>query len=795
MILSMKWLKEFVDIDNDMSLRDFSEEMTMTGSKVEGWETEGSEIKNVVVAKILSIEKHPNADSLVICQVDVGAEEPIQIVTGATNLYEGAIVPAALDGALLPGGKEIKKGKLRGEVSNGMLCSLGELGLTVNDFPYAIENGIFILEEENAKIGQDIREALGFNDTCVEFEITSNRPDCLSVIGLAREAAITFKKPLKLHTPEVKGCGGNINDMLTVEVKNTELCPRYSAKIVKNIKVEPSPRWMRERLRASGVRPINNIVDITNYVMLEYGQPMHAFDYKYVNGKKITVRNAVEGEKITTLDGVERTLSPEMLVIADEQSPSAVAGVMGGQFSSIMDDTDTIVFESANFMRGPIRRQAKKLGMRTESSSRFEKGLDPENTVKALNRACELIELLGAGEVVDGMIDIDNSDKTPHIAPFNPEWTNNFLGINLSAEEMKDILEKLDMKVENGNVYAPSYRADIENKADIAEEIVRIYGYNNIPNAELKGSAKATLTPMQKFERTLTNVMLAQGLNEIVTYSFISPKYYDKINLPANSKVRNSIVITNPLGEDTSVMRTTAIPSMLNILSKNYNNKNSYAHLFEISKVYIPNDTKNGELPTEKNMLTVGMYGNDCDFFTIKGVIETIGKRAGITLKFKADKDIVYMHPGRTADILCGDTMVGYVGEVHPSVLNNFEIGSKAYVAEIDIEALSKFINEEFNYTPIPKYPTIERDLALICDEDMPVADLEEAMSSSVGSILEKIELFDIYKGNQIAENKKSVAFNIIFRAKDRTLTVEEADSAVKKMLKAAETIGAVLRS
>ena len=793
MILSLKWLNEFVDIKG-MDPREFSEKMTMTGSKVEGYEIEGSEIDKVVVGKVLSIVKHPNADSLVITQIDVGDKEPIQIVTGATNLYEGAIVPVCLDGCTLPGGKKIKKGKLRGEISNGMLCSLGELGLTKNDFPYAIEDGIFILNED-CKLGQDIQSAIGLDDTAVEFEITSNRPDCLSVIGLAREAAITFDKELKLHTPVIKGCGGDINDMLKVEVENTELCPRYSAKIVKNIKVEPSPRWMRERLRASGVRPINNIVDITNYVMLEYGQPMHAFDYKYVHGKKITVRNAHEGEKIVTLDEIERTLSPEMLVIADEEGPSAVAGVMGGQYSSIMDDTDTIVFESANFMRGPIRRQAKKLGMRTESSSRFEKGLDAENTVKALNRACELIELLGAGEVVGGMIDIDNSDKTPHVVPFNCEWTNNFLGIDITADRMKEILEKLDMRVENENIYAPSYRADIENKADIAEEIVRIYGYNNIPNQELKGSAKATLSPMQKFERTLNSILVAQGLNEIVTYSFISPKYYDRINLPADSKLRNSIVIRNPLGEDTSVMRTTALPSMLNILSKNYNNRNDYAHLFEISKVYIPTDTENDKLPKEKKMLTIGMYGKDCDFYSVKGVVETIMAKTGIKAKYKAVSEHPFLHPGRAANIYCDDKMVGYIGEIHPLIMNNFELQARTYVAVLDVEELFNHITPMSKYSPIPKYPTIERDLALLCDEDMPVMDLEDAMTAAAGSIVEKIELFDIYKGAQIAANKKSVAFNIILRAPDRTLTVEEADNAIAKMLKAAESIGAILRS
>lgn len=790
MNLSMNWLKEYVDID--VKPREFSEKMTMTGSKVEGYEIEGSEISKVVVGKVLSIVKHQNADSLVVCQVDVGADEPIQIVTGAKNLYEGAMVPVALDGSTLPNGVKIKKGKLRGEVSCGMMCSLAELNLTKNDFPYAIEDGIFIIEE-NCKVGDDIHNAIGLNDISVEFEITPNRPDCLSMIGLAREASVTFNKPISLHTPVVKGCGGNINDMLSVEVKNAELCQRYTAKVVKNVKIAPSPRWIRERLRSCGIRPINNIVDITNYVLLEYGQPMHAFDYRFVNGKKITVRNANENEEIVTLDGVTRKLSPEMLVISDEKGASAVAGVMGGEFSSIMDDTTSIVFESASFSRGSVRRTAKKLGMRTESSARFEKGLDPQNTLPAINRACELVELLGAGEVVDGVIDIDNTIKTQAVVEFNPQWTNNFLGINIPAKEMEDILVNLDFTVNDGKIYAPSYRGDIENKADIAEEIARIYGYNNIPTVELKGSAKATLSPKQKFERTITDTLLAQGLNEIITYSFMSPKAYDRINLPKDSNLRNSVTISNPLGEDTSVMRTTSLPSMMNIIAKNYNNRNAYAHLFEIATVYIP--TENDELPIEKNIMTIGMYGNKCDFYSIKGIVETVASRVGANLKFKAVKDNHSMHPGRTAAIYTNDKYLGYIGEVHPIVCENYGIGERVYVALIDLPELFSQCSTEFHYCPLPKFPPIERDIALLCDDDLPVMDLEDAITNAVGNVLEKIELFDIYKGSQIAQNKKSVAFNIILRANDRTLTVEEAENAVKKALKAAEKLGATLRA
>ncbi|MEG3007584.1 MAG: phenylalanine--tRNA ligase subunit beta, partial [Oscillospiraceae bacterium] len=715
----------------------------------------------------------------------------IQIVTGAKNLSDGSIVPVALDGSTLPNGVKITKGKLRGEISNGMMCSLKELNLAINDFPYAIEDGIFVLQED-CKIGQDIREAIGLNDTSVEFEITSNRPDCLSMIGLAREAAITFDTPLNLHQPVVKGSDGNINDMLSVEVKNTELCSRYCAKIVKNIKIEPSPRWMRERLRACGIRPINNIVDITNYVLLEYGQPMHAFDYKYVDGKKITIRNANDGEEITTLDDVTRKLSSEMLVISDEKGTSAVAGVMGGEFSSIMDDTTCVVFESANFQRGSVRRTAKKLGMRTESSSRFEKGLDPQNTLPALNRACELVELLGAGEVVNGVIDIDNSSKEQTVIPFNPQWINNFLGINLTDNEIKDILTKLDFVVSNGNIYVPSYRADVENKADIAEEIVRIFGYNNVPTVELKGSAKATLSPKQKFERTVSDTLLAQGLNEIITYSFMSPKAYDRINLPTNSALRNSIVISNPLGEDTSIMRTTSLPSMMSIIAKNYSNRNSYAHLFEIATIYIP--TQKDALPIEKNLMTIGMYGNNCDFFSIKGIVEAVASRVGAKLSFNSLTDDPSMHPGRTANVYANGINIGFVGEVHPLVCDNYGISEKVYAALIDMEELFAQSSTQMSYTPLPKFPPIERDLALLCDDDMPVMDLEDAISSAVGKILEKIELFDIYKGSQISQDKKSVAFNLILRGSDRTLTLEEADNAIKKALNAVEKLGATLR-
>ncbi len=793
MNLSMKWLSDYVDVN--VTPREYAEALTMSGSKVEGYEIEGEEITNVVVGKILSVEKHPDADKLVVCSVDVGTET-IQIVTGATNVYAGALVPVALNGSTLPGGVKIKKGKLRGVESNGMMCSVAELNVTVNDFPGAIEDGILIINDigEQCTPGQDIHDALGLNDISVEFEITSNRPDCLSVIGLARETAVTFGKPLKLHTPEVKNETGDINDILSVEVKNPNLCKRYIARAVKNVKIAPSPRWMRERLRASGVRPINNLVDITNYVMLEYGQPMHAFDLKYVSGSKIVVRNAEEGETIKTLDDVERKLSPEMLVIADEKAPSAVAGVMGGEYSGINDDTHTVIFESACFDGVSVRRTAKKLGMRTESSARFEKGLDPNNCMPAVQRACELVEMLGAGEVVGGYIDIDNSDKEPVKVAYDYEWVNRFIGIDLPKDEHIKILESLGFTFDGDVCIAPSFRSDIEHKADLAEEVARIYGYNNIPTVPMAGMAKAGLTDRQKFEKKLSETLLACGCSETCTYSFISPKFYDKINLPADSALRNSLIISNPLGEDTSIMRTTAIPSMLQVLSLNYNNRNAYAHMYELATEYIP--TEADKLPYEKVSAVIGMYGNGADFYTIKGVVENILECANIKdYDVKAVTDNPTFHPGRCAEITIGDETVAILGEVHPSVLNNYEIGTKAYIASVDVDILYKNKGEENKYCPLPKYPATSRDLAMLCDDSLPVLSIEKAIRSAAGNILEKVTLFDVFKGKQIEEGKKSVAYNITLRAADHTLTEEEITKAVNKIIKALENLGAALRS
>ena len=742
MNLSMRWLDEFVHVDTP--IHDFCEALTMSGSKVEGYEVEGTEIENVVVGKVLAMERHPNSDHMWICQVDVGKSEPVQIVTGAQNVHVGDLVPAALHKSHLPGGVTITKGKLRGVESNGMLCSLKELGLTTHDFPYAIEDGIFILQEACA-VGEDIRTAIGLNDTVVEFEITSNRPDCLSIIGLARETAATYRLPLHLHTPVVQGAGGDVNSLLKVRVENTELCQRYMAAVVRNIKVASSPRWLRERLRACGVRPINNIVDITNYVMLEYGQPMHAFDLKYVKDGQIVVRNAAAGETITTLDGTVRELSPEMLVIADAEKPSAVAGVMGGEYSGIHNDTNTIVFESACFKGSSVRLTAKKLGMRTESSGRFEKGLDPMNCEGALLRALELVEQLGAGEVVSGVIDIDHADHALRRVPFDADWMNRFLGISLTREEMVESLRPLEIAVVGNECIVPSYRADLEQKADIAEEVARMYGY-------------------------------------------------DKICLPADHPMRKSVVITNPLGEDTSIMRTTGLPSMLDTLARNYNNRNPEAWLYEISSEYLPREGE--DLPEERAVLMVGCYGGEADFFTLKGTVESLLSRLNLP---RADYTAVSTHPsyhpGRFAVLTVGEVEIGSVGEVHPTVLENFGIGCRAWVARLDIARMFAARLPEATYHALPRFPASTRDLAVICDESLPVAAIEKTITGAVGNILEQIKLFDVYRGAPVPAGKKSVAYSLVLRAADRTLTVEECDKAIEKALKALSQYGITLRA
>lgn len=802
MDLSMKWLGDYIDV-SDMPIKEFCSGLTISGSKVERWETEGGEISKVVVGKILSVVPHENSDHLVVCKVDVGHASPdiLQIVTGASNVHEGDFVPVAMDGSTLPGGVKIKKGKLRGVESNGMLCSLGELGLTTHDFPYAIADGIFIMQQEEDcvpfELGQDIREAIGFDDTSVEFEITSNRPDCMSVIGLARETHATFDRPYTVKEPAYKGIDGDINSMLKVTIHNKELCPRYIAGVVKNVKIGMSPRWMRERLRASGVRPINNFVDITNYVMLEYGHPMHAFDIRYIDNSEINIRNAKEGEKITTLDGTERTLTEKMLVIADANKPVAVAGVMGGEYSGIMDDTVDVVFEAACFDGASVRTTAKALGMRTDASARFEKGLDPQNAYPALMRAFELVEMLGCGEVVKTIIDADYSDKTPKGVEFDPVWINNFLGADIPGDVMRSCLEKLDFRIDNGKAYAPSVRIDIECKADIAEEVARIYGYNNIPKTIIRGVADAKLTEKQKLERKTANAMTALGAYEITTYSFISPKYFDKIRLPMDSTLRKTVVISNPLGEDTSVMRTTLLPSMCEVMARNYNNRNAAVCLFELGSEYIPNG---GELPDEPVRLSVGAYGGDMDFYGIKGIVDSMLKNIGVEdFEYSAEMngfgEAEAFHPGRRAVITKDGKVIGILGELHPETLENYGIGVKAYAAKVNVTELLDIANAVKTYKPLPKFPAAVRDLAIVCDENLPVAELEKAIKRAVGSTLESVTLFDVYKGKQIAEGKKSVAYSIAMRSHEGTLTDEQSDAAVKRVLKELEKLGAELRA
>lgn len=710
-------------------------------------------------------------------------------------------MPAALPGATVYNRHEhclekIKKGKLRGVESNGMLCSFDELGLTQNDFPYAAADGIFILGEDCERTpGLDIHEAIGYNDTCVEFEITSNRSDCMSVTGLAREAAATFGREFRLHEPEVKPGHGDVNDHLKVQIFEPDKCYRYSGAVVENVRVKESPRWLRERLRASGVRPISNIVDITNYVMLEYGQPMHAFDLRYLEGNEVNVRNAKNGEKITTLDGVERELNDTMLVIADKNKPVAVAGVMGGEYSGIMDDTTTIVFESACFNGISVRRTAKALGMRTEASSRYEKELDPGATMRALKRALELVQELDAGDVVNGVEDCFVKPKDEVKVKFDYKWINDFIGIDLSEEEQKKILEKIEFRFDDdGNIIAPPFRNDIEHIADISEEVARFYGYHNIPNRQLSGVANGKLTDSQKFIKCINETLISCGCSEISTFSFISPKAYDRIRLAKDDAKRNSVVIMNPLGEDTSIMRTTILPSMLEVLARNYNHKNASASLYEIGTVYEP--TQAGKLPVEKQKAVIGLYGNAADYYTLKGIVEKL-----LYTLNTAEYDIVPVsdnptfHPGRTSEFRIGDQVLATLGEVHPEAAENYGIDERVYIAEIDVETAYENKMAARTHKALPKFPAVTRDLAFVCDRDIPVLTLEKEIRGAVGKTLESVKLFDVYEGEQIESGKKSVAFNIQMRSADKTLTDEEADAAMKRIVKTLGKMGISLRS
>ena len=798
MKLSREWLNEFTPVSAPD--RDFAEAMTLSGSKVEITEVEGAEIENVVVGKVLSLIRHPNSDHMWICQVDIGGAAPIQIVTGAQNVREGDLVPVAKDGSTLPGGVHITAGTLRGEASVGMLCSYKELGMTDHDWPLSIVDGIFILNSDpdlsarDLRPGDDLRAAIGYHDHVVEFEITPNRPDCLSVIGLAREAAATFGTPLTLHTPEVKGGGpGALRDLLDVETPDADLCPRYTARMVRNVKIGPSPLWMRQRLRAMGVRPINNIVDITNYVMLEYGQPMHAFDYRYVKGGRIIVRRAKDGETLTTLDGTPRKLNPSMLVIADAHRAVGLAGIMGGLNSEIVDDTVDVVFESANFDGTTIRRTALSLGMRTEASAKYEKGLDPMNTLPAVNRACELVELLGAGEVVDGVIDILNHVPQPTVLELEQEKINDLLGTDVSGEEMASILRKLDFQVEGDRITVPSWRGDVLTMADLAEEVARFHGYNRIPVTLMRGTTtQGGYSPAQRLERRLGQTCRSAGYDEIITYSFISPTYYDKIGWAPEDPRRRSLKILNPLGEDTSIMRTTTLPSMLEILARNYNFRNKSARLYELGRIYLP---RADGLADEPKVLSLGAYG-DIDFFGLKGVVEALlhSIRVG-GVSYQACRDNASYHPGRCATVCVGGEQIGVLGQIHPTVCANYGVDTALYCAELSFEALMRFQGPEPEYVPLPKFPSVARDIAVVCDASIPVATLENCISRGAKGLLKEVELFDIYTGAPIPAGKKSVAFNLTLRSDERSLTAAEADEDVKSVLELLQKeLGAVLR-
>ncbi len=797
MNLSIKWLNDFVNTDG-ISIKEYCDRMTDTGSKVEGYELLGEDVQNVIVARVEKMVRHENSDHLWVCQVNIGTET-VQIVTGAQNVHEGDIVPAAIPVAHLPGDITIKPGKLRGVESYGMLCSYHELGLTEHDMPGYEGDGILILGEEFAEyVGKDVREALLLRDTSVEFEITSNRPDCLSVIGLARETAVSFNRPWTCPAPAVKGAndGDAVENYIKVAVNDADLCARYAAKVVKNVKIAPSPLWLRMRLRASGVRPINNIVDITNYVMLEYGQPMHAFDYACLDGAQINVRRANEGEVFVSLDSKEHTLDSSMLVIADEKKAVALAGIMGGENSEIKDTTATVVFESANFEGASVRVTGKKNGMRTESSARFEKGLDPENVIPALMRACELVELLGAGDVVDGLIDVYPGKKAPVTLPLDPKVINEFLGVEISEEFMIETLEKLECKVENGIITVPSFRNDLTCMNDIAEEIIRIYGYNDIKSSKIKAENTAGgRTPKQQFKVDLSDALCGMGLDEIQTFSFISPKYYDKIRLPEDESVRRSIVISNPLGEDTSIMRVTALPSMMEALALNNNMGNENVYLYEMGNIYIP-AAEEDDLPCESNVLTLGMYG-DVDFYTMKGVIEgslALGRIKGVT--YEAVTDNATFHPGRCARLVAADgEMLGIFGQLHPLTAQNYGFTAPVYAAELDFDAIFEHIDGVIEYKPLPKFPASTRDFSFVCDEELEVGKLSALIARAGGKLVENVELFDIYRGAQLGEGKKSVSFRVTLRASDRTLTVEEADKVSGKILSNLEhQLGLTLR-
>ena len=784
MNISRKWLREFVDIT--ATDREYAETMTIAGQKVETTERMDAEIKNVVVGKVLSMARHENSDHMWVCMVDVAKGAPVQIVTGAQNVSEGDLVPVAQDDSYLPGGVHITAGKLRGVESCGMLCSFKELGLTQNDVPDAYENGIWILNDEDCAVGQDINLVIGNDDAIVEFEITNNRPDCYSLIGLARETAAAFNVPMRHHEPVVKGgAEGELCDLLDVDVPADDLCLRYTARMVRNVKIAPSPKWLRQRLRSAGIRPINNIVDITNYVMVEYGQPMHAFDYRYVSGGKIIVRRAGEDKTLTTLDGQVRELQPDMLVIADETRPVGLAGIMGGENSEIVADTVDVVFESANFNGSSIRKTALALGMRTDASAKFEKDIDPMLTVPAVNRACELVELLGAGEVMDGMIDIINYVPEPYSMPLEPDRINALLGTDIPEADMVEFLRREEVPVEDGVIHVPSWRPDLRCMADIAEEVARFYGYNKIDTTLMRGTTTmGGYSAEQLLENAAGAAARSMGYSEIITYSFVSPASFDLVRIPADSPLRRTVKLVNPLGEDTSIMRTVILPSMLDILSRNYSYKNKGVKLYELGKIYLPVDGQT--LPDEPKRLIFGTYGENETFFTMKGEVEAMLSLINAKpATFVANTANPSYHPGRCADIVIGGRVLGVMGQIHPLVAQNYGISGEVYVAELDFTGLMSELAEERVFHSLPRFPAVSRDLALVCDEAVTVGALEACITKAAGPLLRSIRLFDIYRGPGIAEGKKSAAFSLELRADDRTLTDDDSTGVLNAVLDA----------
>ena len=801
---ALSWIKAYVP-ELDCTAQEYTDAMTLTGTKVEGFEQLDADLEKIVIGQVVKVEQHPDADKLVICQVNTGTET-IQIVTGAPNVFEGAKVPVVLDGGRVagghdgsrtPGGIKIKKGKLRGIESNGMMCSIEELGSSRDYYPDAPENGLYILPED-APVGKDAVAYLGLKDTVFEYEITSNRVDCYSVIGIAREAAATFGKEFVPPVIKETGNSENVNDYIKVTVKDTDLCPRYTARVVKNIKLAPSPQWMQRRLAASGIRPINNIVDITNYVMEEYGQPMHAYDLDTIAGREIIVRRANDGEEFVTLDGQTRKLDSSVLMICDSEKPVGLAGIMGGENSKITDNVSTMLFEAACFDGTNIRLSSKKVGLRTDASGKFEKGLDPRNAKAAIDRACQLIEELGAGEVVGGMIDEYPVKREGNTVTFEPEKINSLLGTNVPKEDMIKYFEKIDLKYDaaNNQVVVPSWRQDVHCMADLAEEVARFYGYENIPTTLPSGASSAgKLSYKLTVEKLASEVAEYCGFSQSMTYSFESPKVFDKLLIDADDELRKTVVISNPLGEDFSIMRTIPLNGILTSLSTNYNRRNKNVRLYELAKIYLPKALPLTELPDERVQFTLGMYG-DGDFFTIKGVVEEILDKLGITGRIgydpKAGKP--FLHPGRQANIIYDGNVIGYLGEVHPDVADNYQIGDRTYVAVIDMPAIMDLVNFEIKYKGIAKFPAVTRDISMVMPKDILVGSVEDVIAKKGGKLLEEYKLFDIYEGAQIKEGYKSVAYSIVFRSKEKTLEDKEVNEIMDKILKALSEMGIELR-